>query len=256
MAEVKVLVLRAAGINCDAETAFAWQLAGARADLVHVNRLIEQPSLLDHYQVLTIPGGFSYGDNIAAGKILARQIEHYFIDRIPHFVNSGKLVLGICNGLQVLVKAGLLPGWTRRQQDVTVTYNDSAKFEDRWVHLTVATDHCVFLSNDRLLTLPVAHGEGKIVTKDRSVLTRLRDDRLIALRYVDAHGRPGPYPLNPNGSEDHIAGLTDSTGQILGLMPHPERFVHPTHHPYWTRLPAPPEPDGRTVFARAVAWLQ
>jgi phosphoribosylformylglycinamidine synthase I len=256
MATVRALVLRAAGINCDQETAHAWQLAGAQPDLLHVNRLMEQPSLLNDYQVLTIPGGFSYGDNIAAGKILALQIQHYLADHIPRFVESGRLVLGICNGLQVLVKARLLPGCDPQQQDVTVTYNDSTKFEDRWVHLAVTTDHCVFLSPAQRLCLPVAHAEGKVVIRNRSVLDRLRSQRLIALRYVDARGRPGHYPVNPNGSEDHIAGLVDSTGQLLGLMPHPERFVQSTQHPAWTRLPEPPHPCGRDLFLRAVASLR
>ena len=255
MATVKVLILRAAGINCDKETAHAWRLAGAEPDLVHVNRLIEQPDILDPYQALTIPGGFSYGDNIAHRKILATQIQHPLADRIPAFVQRGGLVLGICNGLQVLVKAGLLPGGEGGQKSVTVTYNDSAKFEDRWVHLSVDTDHCVFLPRGRGLTLPIAHAEGKFVTADRETLDRLRNDNLIALRYVDAHGHHGSFPINPNGSEDHIAGLTDATGRILGLMPHPERFVHPTQHPHWTRLPAPPEPDGRLFFQRAVDHL-
>jgi len=256
MANVNVLVLRAAGINCDQETAHAWRLAGAHVDLLHVNRLLENPALLETYQAVTIPGGFSYGDNIAAGKILARQIQHHLAEPLHRFVDGGKLVLGICNGLQVLVKAGLLPGDNGSSQTVTVTYNDSNRFEDRWVHLAVSADHCVFLEPKGQLFLPVAHGEGKIVAKDRGVLDRLRDRQLIALRYVDARGRPGGYPVNPNGSEDHAAALTDPTGRILGLMPHPERFVHPTQHPRWTRTPEQPEPCGRTLFERAVAYLQ
>ncbi|MFQ6049113.1 MAG: phosphoribosylformylglycinamidine synthase I, partial [Phycisphaerae bacterium] len=231
MASVRVLVLRAAGINCDQETAYAWQLAGATADLVHINRLIAQPRLLDHYQVLTIPGGFSYGDNIAAGKILASQIVHYLADQIRQFIQAGKLLLGICNGLQVLVKACLLPGWSQTPQPLTLSYNDSGRFEDRWVHLKVTCHHCVFLPPGQILHLPVAHAEGKVVARDRAVIRRLRREGLVALRYTDARGRPGPYPLNPNGSDDHIAGLTDPTGRILGLMPHPERFVQPTQHP-------------------------
>ena len=256
MAIVRVLILRAAGINCDQETAHAWQLAGAEPELVHVNRLIEKPDLLDEYQAMTIPGGFSYGDNIAAGKILGTQIRHYLAERILAFVASGRLVLGICNGLQVLVKAGLLPGWDGMDQPVTVTYNDSAKYEDRWVHLAVTTDHCVFLPPGEMLYLPVAHAEGKIVAANHGVLARIRDENLAAVRYVDVYGNPGWYPINPNGSEDHIAGLTDPTGRILGLMPHAERFVHPTHHPHWTRLPEPPTADGRVLFDRAVAHLK
>jgi len=259
---IRVMVLRAAGTNCDEETAFAWSMVGATADRVHINRVIEAPRMLRDYQILTVPGGFSYGDDVAAGRILANQMVHHLADELHAFVDSGKLVLGICNGFQVLVKAGLLPGpmngmnaSSNRCRPLTVTYNDSAKYEDRWVHLRVDSDRCVFLERGAILALPVAHGEGKVVTIDDATLNALRDGGYVAIRYVDENGRPGPFPINPNGSQDDIAGLTDRTGRVFGLMPHPERHIHRTQHPLWTRRPADAEADGLMVFKPAMAYL-
>lgn len=252
MARVKVLVLRTAGINCDQETVFAWQQAGAQAELVHVDRLIESPARLADVQILTIPGGFSYGDDVSAGRILGNQLALHLLEPLRAFLDAGKLMLGICNGFQVLVKAGLLPGPPGGEPTVTLAFNDSSRFEARWVYLHVCTDRCAFLPAGATLRLPVAHAEGKVVVSDDDALADLRRRGQVALRYIDANGGPADYPANPNGSVDGIAGLTDATGQILGLMPHPERFVDPTHDPLWTRS-APSEPDGRILFRSAVA---
>lgn len=259
MTDVKAIVLRAAGTNCDVETQHALELAGARVDRVHINSLIRNLELVDAYQIFVMPGGFSYGDDVAAGKILANQVMHHLRDALERFVEQGKLVLGICNGFQVLVKAGLLPGATassHTQEGVTITYNDSDKFENRWVYLAPQTDRCVFIEPGRRLYLTVGHGEGKVVAQDPSVLSRLQSMRHIAFQYVDAQGREGGYPVNPNGSMASIAGLTDTTGRILGLMPHPERFVHPTQHPRWTRMNGNIECDGRTIFDNAVKYVR
>ncbi len=257
MAEVRALVLRAAGVNCDMETRHALELAGAEADRIHVNRLIEDKSLLDRYHILVFPGGFSYGDDVAAGRILANQIVHHLAEPIQRFIDDGKLVLGICNGFQVLVKMGVLPGnGAFRQEHVTITYNDSGKFEDRWVHLLPQTDRCVFIEPQRQIYLPVAHGEGKVVTADAATLERLKSEGFIAYKYVGPDGEEGPYPINPNGSVESIAGLTDSTGRVLGLMPHPERFVRRTQHPHWTRLGEDLDPDGIKIFRNAVRYAQ
>jgi len=256
MTHVKAIVLRAAGINCDNETCYALDQAGAHADRIHINRMIADKEILDQYQILVIPGGFSYGDDVAAGKILANQITHHLQDRMSRFLNQGKLVLGICNGFQVLVKTGILPGTGSRQQDVTITYNDSDKFEDRWVYLVPQADRCVFLSGQTSLYLPIAHGEGKVVTRDADILERLAGRGHIALKYVDREGREGPYPINPNGSMASIAGLTDTTGRVLGLMPHPERFIHPTHHPRWSRNGRNTVCDGMSIFKNAVHYIQ
>jgi phosphoribosylformylglycinamidine synthase I len=258
MAKVKAIVLRAAGINCDMETEYALDLAGAEAQRVHINRVIENKALLDEFQIIVIPGGFSYGDDVAAGKILANQIMHHLYEPVRKFIEDGKLVLGICNGFQVLVKTGILPGGnsTERQDSVTITNNDSGKFEDRWVYLAPQSKECIFIEPGKQIHLPVAHAEGKVVTKDAATLDELRSGGHIAFKYVDKDGKEGDYPVNPNGSMDSVAGLTDTTGRVLGLMPHPERFVRPTQHPHWPRLGAGLKPDGTTVFSRAVKYVR
>ncbi len=261
MSRPKVIILRTAGTNCDQETAHAWELAGANVERVHVRELIAHPDRLQEASILTIPGGFSYGDDISAGKILAVQVIRYLSEAIASFIEAGKLVLGICNGFQVLVKAGLLPGGSAADesangvalsQPITLTQNDSARFEDRWVCLHITQRASAFLPNDTILAMPIAHAEGKLVTAGDMVRHQLVEQGHIALTYCDLHGEPGGYPINPNGSELHIAGLTDATGRILGLMPHPERYMHGTQHPTWTRWQNG-LPDGRIVFETAVA---
>lgn len=258
MTQVKAIVLRAAGINCDMETEYALKLAGAEAQRVHINKIIEDKKFLDEFQIIVIPGGFSYGDDVAAGKILANQIIHHLSDILHKFIEDRKLVLGICNGFQVLAKTGILPGngAVRQQGDVTITNNNSGKFEDRWVYLTPQTDKCVFIEQGQQIYLPIAHGEGKIVTKDEKTLKELKDKGHIAFKYVDKDGNEGTYPINPNGSTDSIAGLTDTTGRVLGLMPHPERFVRVTQHPHWTRLEDKERADGMTIFNNAVKYIK
>jgi phosphoribosylformylglycinamidine synthase I len=257
MAEVKAIVLRAAGINCDMETEYALQLAGAKAQRVHINRIIENKTLLDEFQIMVIPGGFSYGDDVAAGKILANQILHHLYEPVQKFIEDGKLVLGICNGFQVLVKTGILPGddSAKRQADVTITNNDSGKFEDRWVYLAPQSKRCIFIEPGRQIYLPIAHAEGKVVTRDTAMLDELHSGGHIAFKYVDKNGKEGDYPINPNGSMDSIAGLTDTTGRILGLMPHPERFIRPTQHPHWSRSKNL-DNDGMTIFNNAVKYIK
>jgi phosphoribosylformylglycinamidine synthase len=258
MMQVKAIVLRAAGINCDMETEYALELAGAKAERVHINRIIEDKRALEKYQIAVFPGGFSYGDDVAAGKIMANQIVHHLYEPIQKFIEDGKLVLGICNGFQVLVKAGILPGvdLTNGKGAVTITYNDSGKFEDRWVYLAPQTERCIFIERGRGIYLPVAHGEGKVVTKDKATLEKLKSEGHIAFKYVDKDGKEGNYPVNPNGSADSIAGLTDATGRVLGLMPHPERHVRPTQHPHWSRLKNKQDSDGMTIFVNAVRFVQ
>jgi len=256
---IRAIVLRAAGVNCDEETQYALELAGAHAERIHINRVIENPGLLEDYQILVFPGGFSYGDDVAAGKILANQIIHHISDTLEKFIEDGKLVLGICNGFQVLVKTGILPGMDgapSRDQLVTITDNDSGKFEDRWVHLQPGSDRCVFIEPDRRIYLPIAHGEGKVVSKDAHVLEELKSGQYVAFRYVDRDGNEGSFPVNPNGSMGSIAGLTDSTGRVLGLMPHPERHIHRTQHPHWSRLTDGKGADGRTIFENAVKYVK
>ena len=234
MATVRVLVLRAPGVNCDEETAFAWRSVGAVVERMHVKRLISEPHLLDGFQILTIPGGFSYGDDIASGKILANQLAHHLRDATASILERGGLVLGICNGFQVLVRLGLLPG-PDCGVAATLTLNDSGRYEDRWVGLAAAASPCVFLEPGEQLCLPVAHAEGKFMVGGGGAgLAVLEERQRVALRYVAAGGREPQYPENPNGSIGNVAALTDETGRVLGLMPHPERNMLPTHSPEWT----------------------
>jgi phosphoribosylformylglycinamidine synthase len=256
MATPRALILRAPGANCDAETQFAFERAGALAERLHINRLREQPATLHRYQILVIPGGFMHGDDVAAGKILAVQLKHFLADALQKFRDQEKLILGICNGFQALLKAGLIvPPDPDEGPLATLTYNDSGHLEDRWIYLRANPGACPFLKGYDRLHVPVAHGEGKLIVAKPWVLAGLKQAGQVVLTYVDEHGSPGPYPINPNGSQDDIAGLCDVSGRVLGLMPHPERHVLPTQHPRWTRLGLAPEGDGLRLFRNAVEFF-
>ena len=249
------MILRAPGANCDGETQFAFETAGAWAERVHINRLREQPGLLQSYQVLVIPGGFTYGDDVAAGKILAVQLAHFLSDALLKFRDADKLILGICNGFQVLLKAGLIISPDEDGPLATLTNNACGKFEDRWIYLKANPGSCPFLKGVEMLHLPVAHGEGNFICRAPWILQGLEQAGQLVLRFVDGAGKPGPYPLNPNGSQGDVAGVCDATGRVLGLMPHPERHVLPTQHPRWTRLGLAPEGDGLRLFRNAVQYF-
>lgn len=255
MATPKTLVLRAPGTNCDQETAFAFETAGGKADVIHVNRLLENPGIPADYQILCIPGGFSYGDDVAAGRILGNQIRHHLNETLADFKAAGKLILGICNGFQVLMKSGVLLADDEQGAPATLTWNDSGRFEDRWVELTADGDKCVFLKGLSNLDLPVAHAEGKFVTRDAATLEKLRSAGQLVLRYTAAGSEAVPYPKNPNGSQDNVAGICDETGRVLGLMPHPERNIAGTHHPQWTRKGLQEHGEGLAFFQNAVAFF-
>jgi len=253
----KVLILRTAGTNCDLETAYAFENVGAEAERHHINRLSEGNVKLDDFQILAIPGGFSYGDDVHAGKILAVEMMAGFADELRVFVDAGKLIIGICNGFQVLVKTGLLPGGGNGQT-VTLTDNNSNKYEDRWVHLSCETDRCVFMKPGEVIEVPVAHAEGKFVAADNKTLEGLKENGQIVFRYVkpDSTAANGSYPENPNGSLEDVAAICDPTGRILGMMPHPERNIFSYHHPRWTRGEAKEEGDGVRIFRNAVEYVQ
>lgn len=256
MAAVRVLILRAPGANCDLETAFAFEKAGAIPERIHIHRIKQEPKLLDAFQVLTIPGGFTYGDDVAAGKILAVQMRTFLNDALQQFRDQGKLILGICNGFQALLKAGLLVPPSERGVPATLTANEPPGFVDRWVHLRAEPGKCPFLQGYSVWEAPIAHGEGRFVCDKPETYRRLEEGGQIVLRYVDAAGQPGPYPANPNGSQGSVAGLCDITGQVLGMMPHPERHVLPTQHPRWTRRGLSEEGDGLRLFRNAVQFFQ
>ncbi len=254
MAKVNVLVLRGPGTNCDQETAFAFQQAGAVVSVCHINTLIRHERRLVDYQVLVIPGGFSYGDDIGAGKVLANELKLKLGEDIRLFVDNGGLILGICNGFQVMAKAGILPDI--RQQTappLTLGTNDSGRFECRWVNLKVEKKSpCVFTQGVESMYLPVAHGEGKVITDMRG----LRDIN-AALYYTDESGNvQAGYPDNPNGSMNNIAGVCDATGRIFALMPHPERHIRFQQHPHWTRKKAKEHGDGFIIFQNAVKFAR
>ena len=256
MAKAKVLVLRTAGTNCDKETVHAFERAGAHCELLHVNRLLADKPHLHEFDILAIPGGFSYGDDIAAGKIEANELRLGLKGEIDKFVSDGKLIIGICNGFQVLVKMGLLPNLGGgEEQEVSLAWNDSDRFEDRWVYLKAGTNRCVFIEEGRIIYLPIAHAEGKFVTRDGEMAEKLQENGQIVLRYCDENGNPGPYPVNPNGSVLDIAGICDATGRIFGLMPHPERHMFAYQHPRWTREGLKDEGDGMQVFRNAIEYV-
>jgi phosphoribosylformylglycinamidine synthase I len=254
ISKVKTLILRAPGTNCDVESAFAFERAGARVDLVHVEELIQRQKSLSNYQIMVIPGGFTYGDDISVGKILANELKLKLGGEIQKFVDDGRLILGICNGFQVLVKAGMLPkSKGETPQSLTLAGNDSGKFECRWVYLCAnKTSPCIFTQGIDLMYLPVAHGGGRVVIEPGTL-----EELNVALYYADdTRDIRAGYPHNPNGSVNNIAGICDATGRIFGLMPHPERFIRWTQHPRWTREPWRDYGDGFRVFLNAVEWAK
>jgi len=254
MSKVRTLVLRAPGTNCDVETAFAFEQAGAQVSLVHVNQLIRGEQRLADYQIMVIPGGFTYGDDIAAGKVLANELRLKLGGDITKFVEEGGLILGICNGFQVLVKAGILPKSADGSPPLlSLMTNDSSKFECRWVHLRVnKKSPCVFTQGMDGLYLPVAHAEGKVVA-DPQVWPELD----VVLYYTDEYENSNAgYPYNPNGSVGNIAGICDTSGRVFALMPHPERYIRGTQHPQWTRHGAKQYGDGFPIFLNAVKWAR
>jgi len=254
MSQVRTLILRAPGTNCDGETRFAFEQAGSVVSLAHVNQLIRHEERLADYQILVIPGGFTYGDDISAGKVLANELRLKLREDIVRFIDDGNLILGICNGFQVLVKAGFLPKPSEDGSSLlTLATNDSGRFECRWVYLGVNQPNpCVFTAGIDHLYLPVAHGDGKLVVR-----TGALSESNIVLFYTDEQGDiSAGYPHNPNGSAGNVAGICDSSGRIFGLMPHPERHVRGTQHPQWTRLGAREYGDGFPIFRNAVAWAK
>lgn len=269
-ARIDALVMTGFGLNCDLETAYTLELAGARVQRVHINALVDGRVRLEGIRILVFGGGFSWGDDHGAGVLQAVRLRTHIGEQLLRFVEAGNLVIGICNGFQALVNLGLLPGFDGdyRSRRVALTSNDCGNFRDQWVHLAVdAASACVFTPTLEHFELPVRHGEGKFIA-DASTLERLSRQHQIVLRYALPDGRPaaGAFPHNPNGALDDIAGICDPSGRVFGLMPHPEAYHHPTNHPDWTLhrevarrrgLPLSSEPTpGLRIFQNAVNYLR
>lgn len=251
MLSPRALVLRAPGTNCDNETCHAFERAGAIPRRVHVNALAERPAIADDHQILCIPGGFSYGDDIASGRIFALELRTRLGDLLARFRDRGGVVLGICNGFQVLMQTGMLVPDGQGAARASLTHNTTGRFTDRWIHLRAVPGRCPLLQGlDQPFELPVAHGEGRFVARSAADLAELDADGRLVLRYaVDAGGASS----NPNGSQHDVAGVCDATGRVLGLMPHPERFLDATQHPAWNgRLDGDAAGAGLALFANAV----
>lgn len=256
----RALIITAAGINCDLELAQAFQLAGATPDFVHLNQLLASPKRLERYELIGLPGGFSYGDAIAAGRIMAQLMRQVLYPGLVKAIERGVAIITPCNGFQIAAQLGLLPGpapgepWPDSPPPpiIALAYNASARFVDRWVKVELPADgRCVWTqgihAEESTRLLPVAHGEGRFIPQDDDLLKQLEDTGQIAVRYAADD--------NPNGSTANVAGLCDASGLVLGLMPHPERFTRWTHHPWWTRLDeseTSAEPLGLQMFHNAV----
>ncbi|MBW1836902.1 MAG: phosphoribosylformylglycinamidine synthase I [Deltaproteobacteria bacterium] len=269
--KVNALILTGYGLNCDHETAYAFEQAGANAVRIHINSLIEGAVTLKNFQIVVFVGGFSWGDDHGAGVIQSVRMKINIGNKIVEFIENGNLVLGICNGFQTLVNLGLLPGFDQDYQtrSVALTFNDCGNFRDEWVRLKVnPASPCVFTRGLALIELPIRHGEGKFYSED-TIIQRLFDHHQIVIQYALPDGEPAKqkFPFNPNGSIYDIAGICDSTGRVFGLMPHPEAFNHWTNHPDWTRsrermkrrrgATDPPGPTiGIRMFQNAVAFMQ
>ena len=251
---VKVAVITGYGLNTDYESVEAFRLVGASPVRIHINDLIAGKDSLENYQIMMIPGGFSYGDHLGSGKVLANKFRYSLRKELKNFIEADKLILGVCNGFQILVKMGILPALDGElfSQSVTITYNQSGQFESRWVSLKLSEKSpCVWTKGLQTpLDAPVRHGEGRFIVKDDATLQKLWDRNLVVYTY-----NPNTYPNNPNGSTDGIAGICNESGLIFGMMPHPECHLIPQHHPQWTRQ-ANPDTTGLVIFDNAVKYAQ
>lgn len=267
--KVKAIILTGNGTNCEMEMAHACKLAGADVfDIVHISELLCGKTRLTDYSFLNLPGGFLDGDDLGSAKAGANRFLHAHVanhkemlfDQIIQFINKGSLILGVCNGFQLMVKLGLLPALEGNytKQSATLTFNDSGRFEDRWVYLKAnAQSPCVFTKGINVMYLPVRHGEGKFIPQNSTVLTQIEKFNLFSLQYCRANGLPTTeYPTNPNGSVKAIAGICNETGRLFGLMPHPEAYLHCTNHPRWTRESLPEAGQGLALFRNAIDFIR
>ncbi len=275
MLKPKIAIITGYGINSDNELAHSFNLAGGASERVHINDLIAKKPRLTDFDIIAIPGGFSFGDHIASGRVFANKLKHSLAEDLQLAVEKKIPLIGICNGFQVLVKLGILPGHLSGkdssaiateqpgfEQTATLTFNDSGRFEDRWCTLASSPSPCIWTRGIEKIYLPIRHGEGKFIPRDADLLQALKNQGQICLRYATAEGKtPGldgqnPYPENPNGSTDHIAGICSADGLRFGLMPHPEAFMLATNHPQWQKLGLKGEGAGIQIFRNAVDYVR
>jgi phosphoribosylformylglycinamidine (FGAM) synthase-like amidotransferase family enzyme len=258
----RVVILYGRGENCHDETIFAYNMVGAKTAKVLYKSFLRNPGIIRDSEILDFPGGFLDGDDLGSSKAMAFSFSHndYVMEEIERHIGKGGLIKGTCNGFQLLVKAGILPGLDGNYRDnlATLTYNDSGRFEDRWVRLRIdRSGKSPWTKGMWKMELPVRHGEGKFVARDEKILERLKEEGLIIGRYAGLNGETNPgYPFNPNGSEDDAAMICDPTGQVLGLMPHPEAYLKRTNHPRWTREKLPEEGAGLQFFRNGVEYVK
>jgi phosphoribosylformylglycinamidine synthase I len=262
--DTPVLIITGYGLNCEDETRYAWELAGARPQCVHFNDLLENPARLRDFSALMFIGGFSYGDHMTSGHVFALRAKHRMSGELEKFIGAGKLIMGVCNGFQIMVKLGLLPGLDKDYftQKLSIMQNDCGTFQNRWVRLGFESDSpCVFTRGLDPIPLSVRHGEGKVFTLDKKLLERLESSGCVACRYINPEGESTQsFPYNPNGSLNAIAGLCDPTGRIFGMMPHPEAYLYPENHPHWEiqeqNGTLPEYGLGLSLFRNAVEYLK
>ncbi|RNC67852.1 MAG: phosphoribosylformylglycinamidine synthase subunit PurQ [Desulfuromonadales bacterium] len=271
MANARAIVITGNGTNCEMEAAHACRLGGFDETVIaHISDLLTGEIRLDDFHFLNLTGGFLDGDDLGSAKAQANRLRYakvddlaeHLIDQLTRFIDDGKLILGVCNGFQLMVKMGLLPAFDGQylQQNATLTFNDCGRFQDRWVYLKVdqASPSVYTKGVEKGLYLPIRHGEGKFVADSAATIDRIEAQHLGVFRYSDAaYGAPTmEFPLNPNGSTNAIAALCNETGRLMGMMPHPEAFVHRTHHPRWTREELSEEGDGLVLFKNAADFVR
>jgi phosphoribosylformylglycinamidine synthase len=269
--KTKAIVITGSGTNCEMEAAHACRLGGFdEARIVHISDLLAGAVRLDDFHFLNLTGGFLDGDDLGSAKAQANRLkyarvdeqEEHLLDQLLRFIDDGKPILGVCNGFQLMVKMGLLPAFDGEflKQEATLTFNDCGRFQDRWVYLLLNPHSpSIFTAGtERGIYLPIRHGEGKFVAASADVLARIEEKNLATFKYsLPEYAAPTmEFPWNPNGSENAIAGICDESGRLLGLMPHPEAFVHYTQHPRWTRESLPEEGDGLLLFKNAAAYVK
>ncbi len=268
MVKPKALILTGYGINCDEETAYAFEKAGASSKIIHINDIIDSPHILDDFQIFTFPGGFSYGDDAGSGKALANKIKNNLVDEFKSFIDRDTLMLGICNGFQVMVNLGIVPaiGEMFGEAEVSLEYNRTFRYECRWIDLIIEETPSVFTKGISKLHIPVAHGEGNFFAPD-NILEQIESNKFAVMRYVKPDGdrASGEFPYNPNGSMNDIAAVCDKTGRIMGMMPHPERGIFFTQRDDWTWLKEkarreggslPEQGEGFAIFRNAAEYFK